>query len=319
MGLHIRLAFWLASVALALNIPLSISAYIWLGLQKGHVGAFWQLVQTLLTLALLLAAAVHDAGVNAMVAAVYGAMLLSNVGSLVHALCRHVEMRPGLSISLPALREVLTKGGLMFAITIAGASTYVFDTLMALDWLGPNAAAQMAIATRICVTATGILGVIAVPFWPGFSDAIASADHQWQRRTLRNGTLAILALSLLGAALLVAFGTQALRWWLHRDLQIPPVLLWVTAAWIVIHTLPYMVGLLLNAALQLRCQIVILSIAIPVSFGLKFYAAQEFGVAGILSVTPFLWLVFVCPAYFLVAWHWMQSSSLLPVGKRFDG
>ncbi len=61
--------FLIAGIGLVLNIPLGIAGNIWLGLQKGHVAGFWELMQTLLTFSLLLAAVFAGAGVAAMTAA----------------------------------------------------------------------------------------------------------------------------------------------------------------------------------------------------------------------------------------------------------
>jgi O-antigen/teichoic acid export membrane protein len=179
---------------------------------------------------------------------------------------------------------------------------------MALDWLGPTASAQMAIAMRVCLTATGILSVLVLPFWPGFADAIATKDRRWQWQTLRNGTLANLGLSIMGSTMLIAFGGSLLHWWLHQNLTISPTLLWVMAAWITLTTLTNIPSLLLHAALWLRPQILTISIPAAVSFILKYFAAKAFGVARLLSVTPLLWLFFVIPIYFYLSWRWTSPT-----------
>lgn len=302
-------AFLVAGAALALNIPLGIAGSIWLGLQRAHISGYWQLAQTFATLGLIVLACAGGAGVTVMVAIVYAAMLAANAGSLAHVLARHPELRPRLALPGRALIEVAAQGGLMFAINIAASAAYAFDNLMALDWLGADASARMTIALRVCTTAAAMLTAITIPFWPGFADAIAAGDSSWQQRALRNGTLATLGLSLAGSALIIAFGAPGLRFWLHQNLQISPALLWAMAAWIVFTTLPQMPALLLHAALWLRPQLYILAGSTVLGFGIKFYAARMFGVAGILAVTPLLWAGLVIPAFFLLARHSIKHPS----------
>lgn len=295
--------FVLAGIALALNIPLSISRGIWFGLQKAYAASVWDLVQTFLTLFLLLAAAWAGAGVLAMVAAVYLALLVTNLASLAHALARHPALRPTPSLQHIPFRAVFSTGGMMFALTLVTICAFGFDNLMALDWLGPAASARMAIAQRVCTTAFGFLDVISLPLWPAFVEAVAQNDRAWLRRTLRNGTLGLAGLGLAGAGVLVAAGAPVLRFWLHQDLHFSRGFLWVMAAWIVVVALPRAATLLLNAVLSLRVQVIILGASAIAGFIAKYFAAHAFGVAGILAVTPALWLCFVTPSLIWLAWR----------------
>ena len=301
-GRHLPAAPFLAAVVLlALNIPLNISRDIWFGLHKGYIAGYWEFAQTILTLALLLLAAWAGGGVTVMTIAVYAAMLAINAASLAHALLRHPELRPRTRPRLTAVREILTRGSLLFAITIAGSCAYSFDTLFALHWRGAAAAAQMVIAMRVCTTAIGFLNIITQPLWPEFVEAAAEGDLPWLSKILRHGTLLTSALAIAGSALIVAFGAPVLRWWLHQDMHISQTFLWVMAAWIIALNLPRIAGLFLNAASELKPQIYLLTAAALLGFILKFFAAQRFGAAGILGTTPILWLLIVTPAYFWLA------------------
>lgn len=306
--------FLVASVALILNIPLSVNFELWLALQKGHMAAIWSTVQTFLALAFIVLGTLTGAGVTLMVAAIYAPMLIANAGSLAHVLYLHQHIRPFRRMPAAALRTVLAQGGLLFAVTIAGTCATAFDNVMALAWLGTTAAAQMAVAMRVCVTATGMVTAVTQPFWPGFADAFAAHDHAWAKRMLLLGTSAVLGLSVGGCGLIVAFGTPVLRWWLHQDLYISAPLLWAMAAWIVCLTLTNVPGALLNAALRLKPQIVILSMVAIAGFGLKFLAARSYGVAGILLVSPALWVVAVAPLYLGLAWRTVALRSTPPDG-----
>lgn len=300
--------FLAALVLLALNIPLNISRDIWFGLHKGYIAGYWEFAQTILTLALILLAAWAGGGVTVMTIAVYAAMLAINATSLAHALLRHPELRPRTRPHLTAVREILTRGSLLFTITIAGSCAYSFDTLFALHWRGAAAAAQMVIAMRVCTTAIGFLHIITQPLWPEFVEAVTEGELLWLSKILRHGTVLSSALAISGSGLIVAFGAPVLRWWLHQDLHITQGFFWVMAAWIVALNLPRIPGLFLNAASELKPQIYLLTAAALLGFILKFFAAERFGAAGILATTPILWLFIVAPAYFWLAWGRIRAD-----------
>jgi O-antigen/teichoic acid export membrane protein len=267
------------------------------------MAALWGTVTTVLSMLLILLGAFTGADVTLMTAAVYAPMLLGNAGSLAHVLLRHPHLRPLPRLSAPSLRAVLTQGGLLFAVTIATTCCTAFDNVMALAWLGPAASAQMAVAMRLCITATGMVSAMTQPFWPSFADAFAANDQRWARRILLAGTAAVLALSLAGSALIVAFGAPVLCWWLHQNLHLSQALLWTMAAWITGISLISVPGALLNAALQLKPQIVVLAVVALAGTGIKYLAAQSFGITGILLVTPALWFGLVAPVYLWLAWR----------------
>ena len=74
-----------------------------------------------------------------------------------------------------------------------------------------------------------------------------------------------------------------LRWWLHADLHIPPLLFWAMAVWIVFLSLPRVAGLLLNAVSVFRGQLIVQGIMTVLALSLKFVLSERFGAAGILA------------------------------------
>jgi O-antigen/teichoic acid export membrane protein len=302
--------FMIAGIGLALNIPLGLAGNLWFGLQKGHVAGFWDLVQTLLTFLLLLAAVFAGAGVVAMTAAVYGGLLAANAGSLAHFLRGQPGARPLWRIpGRAALWAVAAPGGLLFMLGLAGSCAYGFDTLLALHWLGPPAAAQMTVALRVCTTAASFLTVVTQPLWPAFVEAAALDDRAWEWRTLRLGTLAVAVLGGGGSAALVLFGPPAMRVWLHGGLPLPPSLFWAMGAWILALSMPRVAGLLLNAVSILRWQILAVTAAAALGLGLKYVFAAQFGPAGMLAGTALAWLVVVWPGMGLRAWQWTRRPA----------
>ena len=304
--------FLIACLGMALNIPLGIAGNIWFGLQRGHIAAMWDMAMTCMMLAFIILAVALGGGVVVMVACVYGAMVLASGGSLAHVLIRHPDLRPRFAaLSRHGIRRVLRTGLLLSAISMIASCSYVFDNVITLHWLGADAAARMTIAMRLCITAIGMLGVATHALWPAFVEATAARDHGWVLRALAGGTLGVLALALVGSALIVLYGDIAVQWWLRENLHLPPLLLWAVAAWIVVLSLPRVAGLLLNAVSIFRGQILVQCVATTAALVAKVFLGERLGAAGILLATPLAWLFIVCPAYAWMAAAWTGAPQPL--------
>ena len=289
--------YFIAAIGLALNLPLNAANNVWMALQKGYVSGFWELVQTLLTTAGLLAAAALTTDLRVFVAVVYLGLVLANLGSLIHLFWRHPELRPeGLLVSWSAMKEVAGQGVLYFLLALTGGLSFMLDNVLALGLLGPEASARMTIALRICITAVGALAVMSQPLWPAFADAAEKADRRWIRKALLRGSALLFGLTLAGSSLLLIYGERLLRWWLHTDLGIGSGLLWAISAWVVAQALFRVPNLLLNGLSVLRYQIAVFSVATLLALALKFVLAPYFGVAGILWGTSTTVFLVVIPA-----------------------
>jgi O-antigen/teichoic acid export membrane protein len=317
--------YLIALVALTINIPLHSSNNVFMALQKGYISGFWELVQTLLTTVALFVAFGLTKDVRVYVAVVYGALLASNLGSLIHLFVLHPELRPrALPESLASLREIGESGMLFFVLGITGSLSFMLDNVLALQFLGPEASALMTIAMRICMTAIGMLAVLSQPLWPAFADAAHKADRAWIRRGLFRGTALLVGATVAGSAILVLFGEQLLRLWLHGGLGIGLPLLWAISAWVVSQALVRIPTLLLNGLLLIRFQIGVFSVATVVALTLKFLLAPYLGVGGILWGTTIAVLLIAFPASAWRIYRWSRqpatpaelSSRMDPGGER---
>lgn len=302
--------YLIALAGLALNIPLSAANNVWMGLQKGYTSGFWELVQTVLTTIGLACAATFTDDVRAYVALVYAGLVLANLSSLIHLFLRHPELRPqGFPESLASIREVAGSGIMFFILGITGGASYMFDNVLALQLLGPEASARMTIALRICMTAVGVLVVLSQPLWPAFADAAHRADRPWIRRTLLRGSALLAGATATGSAVLVLYGEPLLRVWLHANLGIGQPLLWAISAWVLAQALLRVPVLLLNGLALIRFQIVVTSAAILLALALKFTLAPFLGVTGILWGTSIVVFLICIPASIWRIYRWADHSA----------
>lgn len=302
--------YLIALAGLALNVPLNSANNIWMSLQKGHVSGFWELMQTVLTTAALLMAALLTQDVRIYVALVYAGLVAANLGSLIHLFVAHPELRPdGLAIPPAVMRQVAKTGMLFFTLGIAGGLSFMLDNVLALQLLGPDASAQMTIAMRICMAAIGMLIALSQPVWPAFVEAAHHGDRGWIRRSLLRGTAFLLAVTGAGSVILLLYGDRLLRLWLHTNLGIGIGLLAAISAWVMTQALARLPSLLLNGLSLVHFQIVVFSIASVTAIGLKFVFVRFWGVAGILWATNLVLALIVFPAALWRIQRWARCLA----------
>ena len=302
--------YLIAVAGLALNIPLSSANNVWMALQKGYVSGFWELVQTILTTVGLVAVSGVTKDVRVYITVVYAGLVLANLGSLCHLFLTHPELRPRkLPESLMAIREVAGNGILFFVLSLAGGASYMFDNVIALQLLGPQASATMTIALRICMTAFGMLAVLSQPLWPAFTDAAHRTDRGWIRRTALRGAALLVGATAFGSVVLISFGEKLLRAWMHADLGIRTPMLWAISIWVLGQALVRIPVLLLNALALIRFQIYVTIAALMVAYGLKFALAPRLGAAGILWATSFTVIAIGVPAFVWRIYRWAERPA----------
>jgi O-antigen/teichoic acid export membrane protein len=302
--------YLIAFGGLALNIPLSSANNVWMALQKGYISGFWELVQTVLTTAGLFCAAALTNDVRVYVCVVYAGLVLANLGSLVHLFLQHPELRPQALPESPAsIREVTGSGIMYFILGLTGGASFMFDNVLALQFLGPEASARMTIAMRISMTAVGMLTVLSQPLWPAFTDAAHTADRKWIRRALFRGSALLAGGALAGSVVLVLFGEPLLRLWLHANLGIGKNLLLAVSAWVTAEALVRIPTLLMNGLALLRFQIALSSAMTLTAFALKFALAPLLGVGGILWGTSIAILLIGIPGSIWRIYRWADHSA----------
>lgn len=305
--------YFIAVLGLCLNLPLNSANNVWMALQQGYYSSLWELVQTLVTTVGLLLATVFTSDLRLMVAIIYGGLVASNLGSLIHLLIVHPELRPEKPLqSWDTFREVASAGSMFFVIAVAGSLSFVLDNVLALQLLGPEASARMTIAMRLCVTALGGMAVVSQPLWPAFTDAAHRSDRHWIFGNSARWMVLLVGSAVAGSAVLVLWGERLLRFWLHADLGFSPVLLWAIAAWIVAQALVRVPNLLLSALLLVRFQAFVIGIGVAVAVALKFALARPFGVGGILWGTTLAVLLIVLPASLWRIRRWQHHAGVEP-------
>ena len=245
----------------------------------------------------MIAATLFTRDVRFYVGVVYGALLIASALDLWWLFVRHPELRPARwNVPFARISIVFRTGSRFFILAGFDALSYLFDNTIALQILGPIASAKMAVVQRVCLSAIGILMVVAQPLWPAFVEAAVRGDRRWMFRALARGTTLVTGTAIAGSAVIVLFGGPLLRLWLGTSLGISTSLLWVMAAWIVSLSLVRVQILLLNALRIIDFQIAVFGMATVLAVTLKFVLAPIMGIAGILLATAVTFPFIVLPA-----------------------
>lgn len=305
-----RESYLIAALCMAINIPLNLAGNIWSGLQRFHMTAAWEAFQTLFTLLTLFVLTRLTSDVRWYVLVTAGGLLLANCFSAASLFLRHPELRPDWSApSFARCRSLLRGGAPFLVLSIAATLSINLDSVIALSLLGPDAAAQMAVAQRACITAYGLLWVVTQPLWPAFADATTRGDHAWVRRHIFGALAVVAAGALAGAAILVAFGQKLIEIWMGGEMQIGAEILWAMAAWIVALCLGRVVDVLLNGVGAVWFQARVAIAFATLAFLLKLVLGPMYGVAGVLAATALAYGLTAAPAYLWWSARWLRKTG----------
>jgi O-antigen/teichoic acid export membrane protein len=304
-------AYLIAVAGLALNIPGSLAAGAWSGLQKTHMVWGCDAAQTVLTVAGLFALSLTTSDVRLFVAATFGGLVVANLASLIGLFLCHPQLRPdGRWPRWEELGRLLRRGLPYFLLGLAQTLTIYVDNVLTLSLLGSEAAGRMAIVQRAGITALGLLWAVTQPLWPAFTDAAVRGDHRWIRIHLVRASLVVTACAVGGSALLIVLGPRLLEVWLHGGLTLSPPVLWAMAAWIGVLAVGRVPDVLLNAVGVVWFQVAVALVFSVLAFSLKFVLAPDLGIAGILVATAVAYGLTHLPAYVWWVRRWLRLSHL---------
>jgi O-antigen/teichoic acid export membrane protein len=308
---HERAIYLIAAISLGINVPISLAASIWSGLQKLYIASGWEAVQTLLSVGGLYLLTRLTSDVRFYVAITFGGLLLANLGSLIHLFLSHTELRPRQPFPARALFADLARRGVPYVLLALSAALAVnSDIIIALSVLGSEPAARMAVAERANMTALGLLWVVSLPLWPAFTDAAVSGDLAWVRAHLVRGMVLLTACAVAGSAVLIIFGQQLLDLWLRGSLTLGQDVLWAMAVRVVVSSLGQIPTLFLNALGVVWFQVAVALVYSGLALALKLALAPRLGISGILLATAISSGLTYLPAYLWWVWRWMRLRGL---------
>jgi O-antigen/teichoic acid export membrane protein len=239
-----------------LAVPLNLATRVQLGMGQGNLAFRWQAVGQALTACLVILLARAGADLEVLVAATVATPLLAMIANNVQLSRSAFWAQSAGEARDPAIAAAIrNEGMLFFVLQLAAALAFSADLPLISALRGPEEAGHYAIVQRLFSVIPMTLGLVWLPLWPQYRQALAIGDHGWVQRTLRNSLRAAVAIASMGA-LMLAFGFDWIAGiWIHESLHISGYLIAGFALWCVIDAAGTALATFLNAASIVRYQV----------------------------------------------------------------
>ena len=268
----------------ALNLPFGMVQRVQFAYQEGYITSAWSAIGSLVGLVCLFAAIELEAALPWIVLTLVGGQLFANILNSVYFFgFRRPDLRPSWGSAHAGEGVRLARlGMLFFVLQLTVAVAYQSDVVVATAVIGPHAATDYSVTHRLFMVVPQILGMLFLPMWPAYSDALARRDTAWVRRTVRASALASFIVTAIVSAGLVIAGPTLLHMWVGDDATAEFPLLVGMGAWAVLNATFSAIAMLFNAAAVMRFQIVSAFAMGVTSLGASIILANVFGVAGVI-------------------------------------
>ena len=274
----------------ALSIPATMVQRVQMGLQQGFLASSWACGGSLLSLAGILLAIHHEAGLPVLVLAFAGGPLLANtINSLVFFGFQRRSIAPRITaVSGATAREVMRTGGLFLVLQLAAAAMYNSHNILIAHILGPEVVAQFAVPERLFATITMLASMALAPLWPAYREAIMRGDMAWTMRTLRRSVAiaAIFAASLSVPMMVLA--PWILELWVGKAVNPPFALILGLGIWRIVESAGLALAMFLNGAHVVREQVIASALTAVASVLLGILLLNLIGISGSI------WATLVC-------------------------
>lgn len=238
-----------------LNTVLSLVQRIELGHQRGYEAAAWQTAGTLVTLLLLVVVAKKQAGMPLLAGILVAGPTSGVLGNVVRLGRRNPWLIPKLeNIRKNLVKALLASGSLWLVLQIAHVLGTSVDTFLAARLIGPQAAADFSVHTKLLMLVPVVAGFVQQPLWPAYREALASGDADWVKRTVAK---AMIYSTLIGCGLSVAIAITA-KWviplWVGKGVVVNMALIAGLATWTTMYTIGNAATMYLHAKNEIRIQ-----------------------------------------------------------------
>lgn len=291
-------------VCFALNLPLGVVQRVQMGFQAAYVSNLWQSVGSVLGLVGVVVAIRLEAGLPWLVLAMMGLpLVVTAANGLTWFRARRAWLQPRgwEDVSAESFRHILRLGLLFLALQVAGALAFASDNLVISRVLGAAAVPEYAVTLNLFQAVSLVLGMLLMPLWPAYGEALARRDFPWIRQTVRRSLIVSVALAVVGVFPLVLFGKQLVVFWTNGQVEPSFWLLLGFGFWKVMEAAGNAVSMFLNGTQVVRLQVVLgLSMAVA-ALAAKVALAESIGLPGVVwgvvltyplfSVLPHFWLV----------------------------
>lgn len=274
-------------------VPLGVVDRVYAAWQEGAVANLWSAAASVAALLGLVVGTRTEGGMARLVLAYASGRFLVQAASGAWLFFRHhPELRPApAAFKRKSMGRLANTGGLFFVIQIAALILFNTDNIIIARVLGPEQVTPYSVAWTLFTLPSLAFSLVFPYLWPAYAEAFARNDSAWIRRTFRTSVVVSLAIGVVLAVPLVAFGRPLIEIWAGKP-AVPPfsLLLWM-GLWSLVYAGMAPVACALNAAGHLRIQAISVSLSTLVNVGLSIVCARHYGIAGVIAATVVSYLL----------------------------
>jgi O-antigen/teichoic acid export membrane protein len=168
--------------------------------------------------------------------------------------------------------------------------------------LGAAAVTPYNLAQRLFNLFSVVQNAFMLPLWPAYSEAKATNDYSWIRRTLNRSIGATVFLSILPMALGAVFAQPLLAAWIGSDVGLPSIgLIWLMFAWNALVFIGQPFGYMLAGLSVVRKLTQYAVVSTLLSAALMWVLVRNHGAAGVVAGMCIGYLPFLIRANILEA------------------
>jgi O-antigen/teichoic acid export membrane protein len=230
---EIRFAGHTAIAVLVLQVVSGVAEAVRAGAQQQHVNNLWGTVGNLLSLALLVVAALWVPSIAFIVLAVHGSITLAKLANLIHLM--FVSDRifcPRWSLwNRSTARRLMRTGSAFLLVQIAAMANQQVSAYVVGYIGGPNEVAVFSVMLRLVVILGGTVVMVTQPVWPALTEALHRGDLAWG---LSRAKWLVLGLSLYATSMgfiVAVLGKQLVELWMGAEIAPTGTLLALTGAY----------------------------------------------------------------------------------------
>jgi O-antigen/teichoic acid export membrane protein len=314
-------------LAFCLRLIINVIQQAQMGLQRGYLANIWTGLGNGLSLAGIILALEHGAGLPTLCLIFVGCPLVTGAANVVSWLWRMAPRSPangaeggldprgvterGMDGGLP--KQMLLVGLQFFLLQATAALIGGIDPLIAGHILGPKSVADLSVAQKPFELVSIFLVLLSQPLWPAYREAIVSRDVRWVRWTLLRALTAALLVSGVAAIIMGFAGRYLISVWAGPNAHPSTMLIVGYGIAGVVTTLLTQASFFLNAMGKINFQLAILAPAAVVALILKCLLTEHFGLAAIPWTTVGVWTVMTGPPLILYMRRLIQGLSSINI------
>jgi O-antigen/teichoic acid export membrane protein len=304
-------------LAFCLRLIINVIQQAQMGLQRGYLANIWTGLGNGLSLAGIILALEHGAGLPTLCLVFVGCPVAAGAANVVSWLWRMAPRSPasgaerGLDGGLP--KQMLLVGLQFFLLQATAALIGGVDPLIAGHILGARSVADLSVAQKPFEVVSIFLVLLSQPLWPAYREAIVSRDVRWVRWTLLRALTAALLVSGMAAITMGFAGRYLISVWAGPNAHPSTMLIVGYGIANVVTTLLTQASFFLNAMGKINFQLAILAPAAVVALILKFSLTEHFGLAAIPWITVAVWAVMTGPPLILYMRRLIRRLSSISI------